>query len=142
MYIGFKHLHSTFAYVLLAALIFSVIYVLIAYAQKKPFTDKVRKFALIGLISAHIQFLVGLLLYVLSPLGLSNFSGAAMKDPLSRLYILEHPLMMLIAIVLITVGYSRAKRLKGDNARYRSILIFYGLGLVFILSRIPWTVWP
>ncbi len=142
MYIGFKHLHSTFAYVLLAALIFSVIYVLIAYAQKKPFTDKVRKFALIGLISAHIQFLVGLLLYVLSPLGLSNFSGAAMKDPLSRLYILEHPLMMLVAIVLITVGYSRAKRLKGDNARYRSILIFYGLGLVFILSRIPWTVWP
>ncbi len=142
MYIGFKHLHSTFAYVLLAALIFSVIYVLIAYAQKKPFTDKVRKFALIGLISAHIQFLVGLLLYVLSPLGLSNFSGAAMKDSLSRLYILEHPLMMLVAIVLITIGYSRAKRLKGDNARYRSILIFYGLGLVFILSRIPWTVWP
>lgn len=142
MYIGFKHLHSTFAYVLLAALIFSVIYVLIAYVQKKPFTDKVRKFALIGLISAHIQFLVGLLLYVFSPLGLSNFSGAAMKDSLSRLYILEHPLMMLIAIVLITIGYSRAKRLKADNARYRSILIFYGLGLIFILSRIPWTVWP
>ncbi len=142
MYTGFKHLHSTLAYVLLGALIFSIIYVLIAYAQKKPFTDKTRKFALIGLVSAHIQFLVGLLLYVFSPLGLKNFSGEAMKDSLARLYILEHPFTMLIAVVLITIGYSRAKRLKTDAARYKSILIYFGLGLILILSRIPWVAWP
>jgi NADH:ubiquinone oxidoreductase subunit 2 (subunit N) len=142
MYTGFKHLHSTLAYILLAALVFSILYTLFTYLNKKPFTEGNRKMALIGLISAHLQLVVGLVLYFVSPLGLSNASGAAMKDSTSRLYFLEHPLMMIIGIVLITVGYSRAKRLKEDKKRYMSILIFYTLGLVLILSRIPWQVWP
>ncbi|KAA9332765.1 hypothetical protein [Adhaeribacter soli] len=142
MYTGFKHLHSTLAYILLAALVFSILYTLFSYLNKKPFTEGNRKVALIGLISAHLQLVVGLVLYFISPLGLSNASGAAMKDSASRLYFLEHPLMMIIGIALITVGYSRAKRLKEDKKRYMSILIFYTLGLVLILSRIPWQVWP
>jgi predicted acyltransferase len=64
-----------------------------------------------------------------------------MKDSASRLAALEHPLTNLIAIILITVGYSRAKRLKNDRARFRSVFLLYGLGLVLILSRIPWRNW-
>ena len=142
MYTGFKHLHSTLAYILLAALVFSILYTLFSYLNKKPFTEGNRKMALIGLISAHLQLVIGLVLYFISPLGLSNASGAAMKDSASRFYFLEHPLMMIIGIVLITVGYSRAKRLREDKKRYMSILIFFTLGLVLILSRIPWQVWP
>jgi NADH:ubiquinone oxidoreductase subunit 2 (subunit N) len=142
MYTGVKHLHSMLAYVLLAGLVFAILYTLFAYLNKKPFTEGNRKVALIGLICAHLQLLAGLVLYFVSPLGVSNASGAAMKDPASRLYFLEHPLMMIIAIVLITVGYSRAKRLTVDKSRYMSILIFFTLGLLFILSRIPWQVWP
>ena len=141
MYTGLQHAHSGLAYLLLAALIFAIVYTLIGFMGNKPFTEGNRKIALIGLISAHIQLLVGLILYFVSPLGMSNFSGANMKDATSRLYMLEHPLMMILAIVLITVGYSRAKKLQDSNQKYKKILIFYTLGLILILSRIPWSAW-
>lgn len=142
MYTGFQHLHSGMAYVVLAVLLLSFIYALLNFTQKKPFTETVRKVALVGLIAAHLQLLIGLIIYFISPLGLSNFSGEAMGDSMSRLYMLEHPLTMIIGIVLITIGYSKAKRSAGDASQYKKLLIYYGLGIVFILLRIPWSVWP
>ena len=142
MYTGLQHLHSGLAYLVLAILALVFIYVLYSFVSKKPFTEKVRKSALVGLIVSHLQLLVGLVLYFISPVGISNFSGEAMGDSMARLYMLEHPLTMIIAIILITVGYSKAKK-KGDNAtRYKTILIYYGLGLFLILLRIPWSAWP
>ena len=137
MYTGLKHLHSYLAYLLLAALVFSIIYVIIQFVGKKSFTDKVRKVTLIGFIATHLQLLIGLVLYVISPVGLSNFSGEAMSESLSRLYILEHPLTMLIAIVLVSVGYIKAKKPGDDARRFRTVIIYYGLGLILMLSRIP-----
>lgn len=142
MYTGIKHLHSGLAWLVLAALFVAIVYNLSGYLSKNPFTEKNRKIALVGLIAAHSQLVAGLIMYFVSPLGMENFSGAGMKDPLQRLYMLEHPIINILAIVLITVGYSRAKRLKLDSKRFASILIFYTLGLIFILSRIPWQVWP
>lgn len=142
MYTGIKHLHSVLAYVLLAVLILSLVYILVSYIQKKPFTEKMRKISLAGLISAHLQLLVGLILYFISPLGIANFSGASMGDSVSRLYMLEHPLTMLIAIILITIGYSKAKRLEDSAQKYKKILLFFGIGLLLILIRIPWMAWP
>ncbi|SFB83917.1 hypothetical protein SAMN05421747_101440 [Parapedobacter composti] len=139
MYTGIKHLHSTLAYVLLAGLIISILYVLFAYLQKRPYN---RKMALLGLICAHLQFLVGIITYFVSPYGYGNISGEAMKDSIARLYFLEHPLIMLIAVVLITVGYSRAKRLDTPAKQNASVLVFYAIGLILVLSRIPWHVWP
>ncbi len=139
MYTGIKHLHSTLAYVLLAGLIISIVYVLFAYIQNKAYN---RKMVLLGLICAHLQLVVGLIAYFVSPYGIKNASGAAMKDSIARLYFLEHPLMMLIAIVLITVGYSRAKRLSSPKKQNANVLAFYLIGLVFVLSRIPWHTWP
>lgn len=142
MYTGLQHLHSGLAYLLLAILIFAFIYALINYTKEKPFTDKVRKTALAGLIATHLQLLVGLILYFISPVGISNFSGEAMADTMSRLYVMEHPLTMLIAVILITVGYSKSKSGFDEAKRYKQLLIFYGLGLFLILLRIPWSVWP
>jgi len=139
MYTGIRHLHSTLAYVLLAGLVISILYVLFAYLQNKGYN---RKMALLGLICAHLQFVVGLITYFVSPYGIKNMSGESMQDSISRLYFLEHPLMMLIAVILITVGYSRAKRLPTPKKQNASVLIFYAIGLVLILSRIPWHAWP
>ena len=145
MYTGFRHLHSYFAYLLLAVLIFSIVYAIIQMVKKKPFTESVRKISLIGLIASHLQLLIGLVLFFISPRGLSAFSGEmseVMGDSLTRLYALEHPLMMIIAIVLITIGYSKAKKPGDDVRRFKTILLFYILGLIFMLSRIPWDAWP
>lgn len=139
MYTGIKHLHSTLAYVLLAGLVIAILYALFAYLQNRPYN---RKMALLGLICAHLQLVVGLIAYFVSPYGIKNASGAAMKDSISRLYFLEHPLMMLVAIILITIGYSRAKRLPTAKKQNASVLLFYTIGLVLVLSRIPWHAWP
>jgi hypothetical protein len=64
-----------------------------------------------------------------------------MKDAALRLTSLEHPLTNIIAIVLITIGWSKHKKAENSLAKFKSITIFYGLGLVLILSRIPWKLW-
>src|SRR3546814_7000817 len=80
--------------------------------------------ALLGLICAHLQLVVGLVIYFISPLGIKAASGEAMKISTSRLYFLEHPLMMLIAIILITVGYSKAKKLTVAKKQTERLLAF------------------
>jgi hypothetical protein len=141
MYPVLQNIHSYFAYLVLFALLVGTFSAFFGYSGNRPFQDRDRKVALIGLIASHIQLLLGLILYFVSPLGASNLSGPTMKDSGSRLYALEHPLINILAIVLITVGYSRAKRLKIDRKRFSSIFIMYGLGLILILSRIPWSAW-
>lgn len=140
MYTGIRHLHSTLAYVLLAGLIISFLFVLIAYLRKKPYN---RKMALLGFITAHLQLVVGFIMYFVSPVGYNNLGGeTVMTDSIQRLYALEHPLMMLIAIILITIGYSKAKKMPPSNKQNATVALFYGIGLVLVLSRIPWHAWP
>lgn len=138
MLTGMKHLHSTLAVILLVALVISIVITAINYFSSKPYN---RKIALMGFISAHLQLLVGLILYITSPLGLQSFSGSNMGNSLSRLYFLEHPLMMIIGIVLITIGYSKAKKASADYAANKIVFITYTIALIIILSRIPWSTW-
>ncbi|EIM78363.1 hypothetical protein A3SI_03735 [Nitritalea halalkaliphila LW7] len=142
MYIGLQHAHSGLAYLALLALIGVIFYALYGALTGKGFTEKDRKIAMVAFILAHIQLLIGLILYFVSPKGYSLLaSGSAMGDAAARLTALEHPVINIIAIVLISVGYIRAKKLTVDTARFRSIYMFYAIGLVLILSRIPWTSW-
>lgn len=142
MYTGFKHLHSSLAYLALLFILVAVIYAFYGWLNNKPFTKGSKTIALLGLIAVHIQFLVGLVLYFVSPLGSSNFSKEAMGNSQSRLFILEHPLTMLLGIILVTIGYSRSKRAATAQLQYKSIALFYLVGILLILSRIPWQIWP
>lgn len=142
MYTGLLHLHSFMTYLVLLGVVISLVLAFGGMSGNKPFGDKNRKQALLGLIPVHLQWVFGVILYFVSPRGLSNFSGEAMGESVSRLYILEHPLTMIIAVILITIGYSRAKRQIGENRGFKSIVIFYAIALVLILVRIPWNAWP
>ena len=142
MYTGIQHLHSYMTYLVLLGVLFSFASALAGMFGSRLFTDGDRKKGLLGLIPAHLQGVIGVILYFVSPLGASNFSGEAMGDSTSRLYMLEHPLTMIIALVLITIGYSRSKRLVGTGKGFKSIAVFYGIALLLILIRIPWNAWP
>lgn len=141
MYQVFKEFHSYIAFLLLAVLVVVIAVGIYGWLSKKPFTKTARLLALVGLGAAQSQFSIGLVLYFLSPLGFSNFSGAAMKNAMSRLFVMEHPLMMILAIVLVSVGYVRVKKATDDGKKYKNMVMFYSIGLVFILSRIPWEMW-
>jgi len=139
MYNFIQKLHSGWAYLALLILLIAVVNSLIGFTSKKEFTAKDRKIALFALIFAHTQLLIGLVLYFVSPLGKAAFGQMSNAD--LRLTSLEHPLINLIAIVLITIGWSKHKKLINSEAKFKTFSIFYGLGLVLILSRIPWKLW-
>ena len=139
MYNFVQKFHSGWAYLALLLLVFAVVNSLIGKSSKKEFTAKDRKIALLGLIATHVQLVVGLILYFVSPLGSASIGQMAESDV--RLTWLEHPLINIIAITLITIGWSKHKKAATNEAKFNSIFIFYGLGLVLILIRIPWRLW-
>ncbi|MCL9805982.1 hypothetical protein NAT51_10635 [Flavobacterium amniphilum] len=139
MYEFIQKFHSGWAYLALLLVLIVVVNSGIGFSSKREFTGTDRKIALFGLIAAHIQLLVGLILYFVSPLGKALLGE--MKDPAARLTSLEHPLINIIAIVFITIGWSKHKKLAESTAKFKTISIFFGIGLLLILSRIPWSLW-
>jgi hypothetical protein len=126
----------------LLALILVIFWSLVGALSGREFQEKDRKIALVAFILCHIQLLVGLILYFVSPLGFSLLSGGgAMADATARLTALEHPLINILAIVLVSLGFIRAKKLESSKAKFRSIYMMYAVGLLLILSRIPWASW-
>lgn len=139
MYSFIQKLHSGWAYVALLLLIVATVVSLLGFFSKKEFTKGNRTIALLGLIGVHTQLLGGFILYFVSPLGLDSLGN--MKDSAIRLTSLEHPLINIIAIVLITIGWSKHKKGADSTAKFKSIALFYSLGLILVLSRLPWSSW-
>ena len=106
------------------------------------FVDADRKAGLFFMISLHTQLLIGLVLYFfLSPVTSAAFAdfGAAMKDPATRLIAVEHISVNVIAVVLATIVNAKNKKNIADAAMHKNALILNGIGLLLILSRIPWS---
>jgi hypothetical protein len=139
MYEIIQKFHSGWAYLTLLILVVAVLNVVIGFVSKKEFVSKDRKIALFALIVTHIQILVGVILYFVSPLGLASFGQ--MADKALRLTSLEHPLINILAVVLITIGWSKHKKQEGGESKFKTFSIYYSLGLLLILSRIPWSLW-
>ena len=139
-----KMIHSYWAYLVLLVLLLAVINAISGRISKRNFVDRDLRISLFALIFTHIQLVIGLVWYFMSP-WFTTMQEAGMADTMSnaalRLQAVEHPLTMLVAIVLITVGWSRHKKQGTDAGKFKSIALFYTLGLLLILSRIPWNSW-
>ncbi|RKR15014.1 hypothetical protein CLV91_1096 [Maribacter vaceletii] len=139
-----KTLHSSLAYVALAVLFLAVANAIIGLVGNKVFTmTKDLRISLFAMILCHIQLLVGLILYFVSANGLNAIKELGMGglNSAARLLAVEHPFINIIALVLITIGWSRHKKFVEGNKKFKSIAMFYGIGLILILSRIPWGQW-
>ncbi|MDT7828690.1 hypothetical protein RQM65_08445 [Pricia sp. S334] len=144
MYETIQVVHSYLAYIVLAILFFAVANAIIGWVNNKMFTmEKDLRLSLFALIFSHIQLLIGLLLFFVSPSGLKAIQTLGMGglNAPARLLAVEHPFINIIAIVLITIGWSRHKKFMEGRKKFKTISIFYGLGLILILSRIPWNQW-
>lgn len=145
MYKTIHFIHSYWAYLVLFMVLVAALNALSGVFSKKEFTAKDFRLSLFALIVTHIQLVVGLIIYFVSPFGTQNISsigmGEVMKNSLFRLYVMEHPLMMIIAIILITIGYSKHKKKVDSKEKFKTLAIFYTIGLIFMLSRIPWSQW-
>ncbi len=136
-------LHSSWGITTVIIVILAIVSSIISLKSNRNLLIMQRKFSLYALISVHIQVILGVISYTHSAYTLSameNFGGA-MKDSLLRLFAVEHPLMMLIGAILITIGYVKAKKAVDLKVKYRKTLVYYSIGFILILSRIPWTQW-
>jgi hypothetical protein len=136
--------HSYLAYIVLAVLIYAVVNAILGYVGNTIFTlEKDFRISLFALILSHLQLLLGLILYFMSPNGLNALLefGMGGLNSAARLLALEHPFTNIVAIVLITIGWSRHKKIMEARKKFKIIAIFYGLGLLLFLSRIPWAQW-
>ena len=144
MYETVRSLHSYWAYLVLIVLIIATINAIIKTLGSKEYEANDFRKSLFTLIVSHIQLLIGLVLYFVSP-RLQMFSelgmGEIMKDSINRLYLVEHPLVNIIAVALITIGYSKHKKKLTSQAKLKTVAVFYSIALVLFLSRIPWSSW-
>lgn len=144
MYNTVQILHSYWAYLVLLILILATFNALVKYFGKKEFHAKDFRITLFTLIVSHIQLLIGIVLYFVSP-RFELFSelgmGGVMGNSIARLYLVEHPMVNILAVALITIGYSKSKKKLTSTPRFKVIAIFYTIALVLFLSRIPWDAW-
>lgn len=136
MYTGLVHAHSGLRWLVLLFLVLAIFSSLTKWQGNKTYQAMDKRFSLLGLIFTHLQLILGLVLYFISPK--VQFSGDVMGNAITRFYTVEHISIMLIAIVLITIGYSKAKRANTDQKKFKTTFWYYTIGLILILINIPW----
>ena len=135
MYNALLHTHSGLRWVALILLI-AAIFNAIASKSKGEYLKKDKMLNLFAMILLHTQLLIGLAMYFQSPK--VQFSQGWMKDAMLRFYGMEHFLMMVIAIVLVTIGRKKAEKAVAPIVKHQKIVVWYTVALIVILAAIPW----
>ncbi len=142
MYQTVQFIHSYWAYLVVVVAVLATLNALQGHFTKKEYSYKDFRLSLFTLIVMHLQLLIGLILYFISPLGIqsiiNNGMSAVMKDSMLRLYAVEHITVMILAVVFITIGYSKHKKKRTSEPKFKTLSIFYTIALSFLLCRIPW----
>ena len=139
-----KMIHSYWAYIVLITLIFAAVNAIMGLTSKKEFSAKDLRISLFALITSHIQLIIGFIAYYMSDYYVTMKStgmGEVMKNSELRKILVEHPLVGIIAIALITIGFSKHKKKTTNAAKFKTIAVFYSIALLLVLSRIPWAQW-
>lgn len=136
MYNILVHLHSVNRWIVLVLIILALVKSFSGWFGKREFTASDKKTALFALIFTHVQMLLGFALYFISPL--VSFEEGALESEVYRFYTVEHFSMMIIAIVIITLGFSLSKRASDGITKFKRVAVFYLIGLLIMLSSIPW----
>lgn len=128
------HAHSGLRWLVLGLLLYAIFN---AIGKNKSSYEKRDKMVnLFAMISLHIQLLLGLILYFISPK--VSFASGWMKDASLRFYGMEHLIGMLAAIVVVTVGRKLAEKQESAILKNKKIALWYVIGLVLIIASIPW----
>ena len=140
-----QFIHSKWAYLVLLVLVLATVNALIKFFGDKEFDAKDFRISLFALITMHIQLLIGIILFFakdyFSTIEQVGGMGEVMKNSALRNLIIEHPLTMIIAVALVTIGYSKHKKKLTSRPKFKMLAIFYTIALVLVLAKIPWNLW-
>jgi hypothetical protein len=140
MDLGLLHLHNILRWVILILLLVAIVKSFSGMSGNRPYTNGDRKVGLFLMISAHIMLLIGLYQVLAGRYGLitKGVPDDIMENPVNRFFLVEHPVLMIIAIVLITIGRGQAKKNISDHAKHKKSFWLYVVALILILASVPW----
>ncbi len=144
MYATVLALHSLTRWLVAASLLFALFLSYRGWLRHKPFTRFDNRVRHITATIAHVQLLLGLWLYFISPLisyFLHNYK-TALKERSIRFFGMEHAAMMLVAIIIITIGSAVAKRKKTDEQKFKTMALWFTTAFILIIVNIPWKFSP
>ncbi len=137
-------LHSVLRWIVLLTLVICIYRAYTGWKSGRAYTSGDNRWKLITVSVIHIQFILGVVMYFLSPIVSyfwDNFS-TAVKERDVRFFAMEHMVMMTLAVVLITIGSAKAKRLTDAAAKHKTTAIWFAIGLLLIFTSIPWPFMP
>jgi len=129
------HSHSGLRWVVLILLLLAVINNGMKWQSGKEFTSSDRKLNLFTMTSAHLQLVLGVILIFISP---KIVMGQGEMTMVTKFFLSTHMLWMIVAVVLISIGNIRSKRLIGNKVKFKAAFIPFLLALIAILYAIPW----
>jgi heme A synthase len=134
--------HSGWRYVILILIVMAIVYARQTAKGKRPFEGGTKKMGMFTMIAMDIQLLGGLVLYFFFLASQTKFKIGKLTDQLEvssfRTIALEHAIGMLIAIVLVHMGYAKAKKALNDTEAGKKQFIYMLIALIIILLSIPW----
>ncbi len=144
MYAHLLVAHSLLRWLVLACLLYAIFRAYTGYCRRRPFTKADNAVRHWTATAAHIQLMIGMVLYTQSPLVRFFWKqpGDGARYPDAGFYGLVHALLMLIAVVVLTIGSALARRRAEDRQKFRTMLVWFAVALLIIFLAIPWPFSP
>ena len=142
MYSTLLTLHSWTRWAVLVGMLFGLFRAYRGWLSQRPFTrlDDTTRHTVATV--AHVQLVLGYLLYFQSPLVQRFHLRDAAPDPDALFFSVQHVALMTLAIGTLTIGSALAKRRPTDPAKFRTMALWFTAALVIILVAIPWPFSP
>ena len=133
-------LHNLTRWLVLGAMLWALFVIGRDLLKKAPWTDEDKRAGVVFTGALGLQLLLGLAVYFIGPYFAlaAEGMGAITADRVVRFFALEHPVQMILAVVVAQVGYSVSKRAGTDRKKFLWAAAGYGVAALLVLGSIPW----
>ena len=144
IYSVFLVIHNALRWLVLGSLLATLVSSYRGWLGSRPYTSGAQTLRVVATSIAHTQLLAGVYLYTISPVIKYYWKAKPGFDaaPEFSFFGLIHISLMLTAIIVLTIGSSTAKRLTTDRQKFKTTAVYFTIGLVLILTAIPWPFSP
>ena len=134
-----KHTHSGLRWLFLLIIIFAIVNAIRKWKSGEKFGAKDKLLSILTIALTHTMGIIGIILLFITDK--IQFTEGFMKNDMYRFYLTQHAFGMVLAIILITIGYSKAKKAAKDRAKFRKTAVWFTISLLIVLISIPWPFW-
>ncbi|MEZ0542055.1 hypothetical protein [Fibrella arboris] len=137
-------IHSSLRWLVVLSLLATLVSAYSGLLQARAYKPVDQTIRIAATSIVHTQFLVGFYLYIISPLIRYYWQTrpAFSEAPALSFFALIHSGLMITAVIVMTIGSSKAKRQTDGRQRFKTTAIYFTAGLLLILLAIPWPFSP